>query len=338
MSEPIGVALIGTGMWGKRLAAVVRQTTSLRLVTCFSRDQDRRDAFAELYECESAPSFEAALDHPAIQGVLLITPNHVHAGQAEMAARRGLHIFVEKPIADTMSDGRLIKKVCHEAGITLLVGHAFRRLGAARKVKQLLEEEALGQVILAEANFSLPGTLTPDKWRYYRKTCPGGPLMQLGIHHVDTLQYWLGPVIQVQGSFAHLATPAEIDDIGLAQMVFENGARGSLNSSYVSPKTFYLRLYGTEANLMYETDMSIWPKAEQMDAATTLTLQSKSGAQRIEFQPRDMLLEELDEFASCIRGKMVPETDADAALAALEVIYGAIVSHENGRPLILGDQ
>lgn len=337
MNEPIGVAIIGTGMWGKRLATVVRQTASMRLVTCFSRDQTRRDAFAELYECESAPSLEAALDHPAIQGVLLLTPNHVHAEQAEMAAQRGLHVFVEKPIADTLRDGRLIKRLCDEAGVTLLVGHAFRRLGAARKVKQLLEEEVLGQVILAEANFSLPGTLTPDKWRYFRETCPGGPLMQLGIHHIDTLQYWLGPVIQVQGSFARLATPAEIDDIGLAQLVFENGARGSLSSSYVSPKTFYLRLYGTEANLIYETDMSVWPKAEQMDEATTLTLRTKSGAQRIDFQPRYMLVDELDEFASCIRGEMVPETDADAALAALEVIRGAIASHESERPFILGD-
>lgn len=326
-----GIALIGPGTWGKRLAAALRRTPSLRLVTCFSRNEAQRQAFAAEFGCEAASSFEAAIAHPDIQGVLLVTPNYVHAEQAIACAQRGKHIFVEKPIADTLADGRAIEAACRAADVTLLVGHAFRRLGAARKVKQLLEAGTLGTVVLAEANFSLPGTLTPDKWRFYRDRCPGGPLLQLGIHHADTLQYWLGPVRRAQGSFARLATQAEIDDIGVALLEFESGARGVLSSSYVSPKSFYLRLYGSEANLHYETDMSIWPKAELMDAATKLTLQAKSGEETISFDSRDMLVEELDEFARCMRGEAVPGTGAREALAALQVILGAIASHEGGQ-------
>ena len=113
---------------------------------------------------------------------------------------------MEKPIADTLADGKVVQEVCEQAGVVLMVGHCFRRLGAARMTKQLIEEGALGEVVLAEANFSLPAQLTPDKWRYCRETCPGGPLMQLGVHHADTLQYWLGPIRRVQGSFARLVT------------------------------------------------------------------------------------------------------------------------------------
>jgi len=326
----VGVALIGTGMWGRRLGAVVKRTLSLRLVTCYSRTPENRNAFATELECESAASFEAAIEHPDVEGVLLLTPNNVHAEQAVACAKRRKHIFVEKPIADTLSDGYKIWDVCRVADVVLMVGHAFRRLGAARKVKQLLNESVLGSVLLAEANFSLPGRLTPDKWRYYRETCPGGPLMQLGIHHADTLQYWLGAVKRVQGTFAHLATSAEIDDVGTALLEFESGVRGTLNSTYGAPKTFFLRLYGTAANLHYETDMAIWPQADQMDAATTLTLRTKIGQETIIFEPRDMLVEELDEFARCINGEAVPETGAAEALAALETIRGAIDSHESG--------
>lgn len=327
----VGVALIGTGMWGKRLGPVVKRVPSLRLVTCYSRNADRRNAFAAEFECQPATSFEAAIEHPDVQGVLLLTPNNVHAEQAIACAHRGIHVFVEKPIADTLSDGYKIREACGAAGVVLLVGHAFRRLGAARKVKQLLDEGVLGTPLLAEANFSLPGRLTPEKWRYYRQTCPGGPLMQLGIHHADTLQYWLGPVRRVQGSFARIATPAEIDDVGQALLEFESGVRGTLNSTYGSPKTFFLRLFGTEANLHYNTDMSVWPQAGQMDAATTLTLQTKTGPETVDFEPRDMLAEELDEFARCIRGEAVPETGAAEALAALEIIRGALNSHESGQ-------
>lgn len=329
MSDSIGVALIGTGMFGKRLGGVIKRLPSLRLVTCYSRNQEKRAAFASEFECEAAPSFEAAIEHAEVQGVLLITPNNVHAEQSIACAERGKDIFVEKPIADTMADGQAIRVACTKAGITLQVGHCCRRLGAARKVKELLTAGRLGQIVLAEANFSLPSTLTPDKWRYYRESCPGGPLMQLGVHHADTLQYWLGPVKRVQGSFARLSTEAEIDDVGSALIEFESGTRGTLNSSYVSPKTFYLRLFGTEANLFYETDMSIWPNAEKMDPATTLTLQTKSGSETIEFETRDMLMDELDEFARCVRGEAVPETGAAEGLAALQVIRGALESHEN---------
>jgi len=159
--------------------------------------------------------------------------------------------------------------------------------------------------------------------------------MQLGIHHADTLRYWLGPVKRVQGSFARLATQAEIDDVGMAMLEFAGGARGILNSSYVSPKTFSLRLYGTEANLFYETDMNVWPRADQMDAATTLSLQTKSERTVVAFEPRDMLIDELEEFARCVRGEAVPETDAAEALAALELIRGALTAHESGRPYLL---
>ena len=99
-----------------------------------------------------------------------------------------------------------------ESGVTLLVGHAFRRLGAARKVKQLLDTGVLGTVVLAEANWTLPSRLTPEAWRYDRERGRGGPLIQLGIHHADTLAYWLGPVARSFGSFARVATEAESED------------------------------------------------------------------------------------------------------------------------------
>lgn len=335
--NPVGVAVIGTGMWGKRMLAAVERTPSLRLVACYSRNDEARKAAASQFGCAAPESFEQAINLDGVQGVLLITPNQVHVEQARACAQAGKHVFVEKPIADTLEDGLAMKSACGSAGVTLSVGHSFRRLGAARKVKQILEENRLGKIVLAEANFSLPGTLTPDKWRYYRETCPGGPLMQLGIHHADTLQYWLGPVARVRGAFAHLATSAEIDDVGVAQLEFRDGALGTLTSSYVSPKTYFLRLYGTEGVLDYQTNMSIWPKADQMDAATTLTLRTKSTVEQLEFEALDMLADELDEFARCVQGTAQPETGAQEGLRALDVILSAVRSHETGTPIILGE-
>ena len=68
--------------------------------------------------------------------------------------------FVEKPIADSVEAGERMRRACAEAGVTLMVGHAFRRLGAARRVKRAARRRARsGDVVLAEANMSLPGSL-----------------------------------------------------------------------------------------------------------------------------------------------------------------------------------
>jgi predicted dehydrogenase len=314
-----GIAIVGTGMWAPRLAAAAGRA-GLELVTCFSRDEGRRAEFAQRFGCEPAATLVDALAHPGVEGVVLATPNDAHEEQALACAERGLHVFVEKPIADSVEAGERMRRACEDAGVTLMVGHAFRRLGAARRVKELVGEGALGRVVLAEANMSLPGMFKPGAWRAERERNRGGPIMQLGIHHVDTLAYWLGPVRRASGRFAHVHTAADIDDVGIVTLEFESSALGTVTGSYVSPKTLSLRLFGSEAVLDYRTDFSVWPDAQALDRVTTLTL----GGEPVAFDERDMLAEELDEFGRCIRGEAEPETGAEEGLAALAAVLEAL--------------
>jgi predicted dehydrogenase len=317
--HPVGVALIGTGMWARQMVAAASRA-GLRVVTCFSRDADRRRAFAEASGCGAAPSLAAALDHPDVDAALILTPNDTHLEVALACAERGLGVFVEKPIADSVEDAERMAAACADAGVALMVGHAFRRLGAARRVGELVAAGALGRVVLAEANLSLPGTLTPEKWRAHRERNPGGPLMQLGIHHVDTLASWLGPPVAAAGTFARLETEADIDDVGVVCLRMASGSLASVTGSYVSPKTFAIRLTGTRAVLDYRADFGVWPAAERLDAATALTLDGAPVA----FGERDMLAEELAEFGRCVRGEADPETGAAEGIAALRAIRDAL--------------
>jgi UDP-N-acetyl-2-amino-2-deoxyglucuronate dehydrogenase len=314
-----GIAIVGTGMWAPGLAAAAERA-GLDLVTCFGRDEQKRREFAERFGCEPAASLDEAIGHPRVEGVLLVTPNDVHEEQALACAQRGRHVFVEKPIADSTEAGERMRRACAEAGVTLMVGHAFRRLGAARRVRQVLDDGALGRVVLAEANMSLPGSFKPGAWRAERERNPGGPIMQLGIHHVDTLAYWLGPVRRASGRFAHVHSSAEIDDVGVVTLEFESGALASVTGSYVSPKTLSLRLLGTEAVLDYRSDFSVWPDARALDGVTTLTL----AGEPVDFEERDMLAEELAEFGRCIRGEAEPETGAHEGIAALAAVLQAL--------------
>jgi len=308
------VAVIGAGMWGPRLAAAA-QRAGLDVATCFSRTPEK----AEKLGVPVAASFEAAIG--AVDGVILATPNDVHAEQAVACAALGKHVFVEKPIADTLEAAARIRDACVEAGVVLAVGHGFRRLGAARRVGELVQEGRLGTVVLAEATFSLPGKLGPQAWRAHRSRNPGGPLMQLGIHHADTLAAWLGPVRRTTGVMARVHTDADIDDVGVATLEFASGALGVLTGSYVSPHTFAVRLQGTEGVLDYRADLgAVWPDAERVDEVSSITV----GGEEIAFEPRDMLAEELREWALATRGEAVVETGAQEGMAALRVILEAV--------------
>ena len=321
----VGLALVGaTGMWGPKIAEAVERARGVRLVTSFARDAAKLAEFARSRGVDAAASFEAAVEHPDVEGVVLVTPNDIHAEQALACAERGKHVFVEKPIAETVEAGERMRDAFASVALVLAVGHGMRRLGAARRIKELVDEDALGTIVLAEANWSLTARLTPAAWRWYRERNRGGPLMQLGVHHADTLAYWLGPIRRSEGLFAHVAGAAEADDVGVVAVEFASGALGSIVGSYVSPQTYFVRLLGTQAVLEYEADMVVWPRAERVDEATRLVLRSGGGAKEVEFERRDPLAEELEEFGRAIRGDTDPETGPTEALAALGVIVRAL--------------
>lgn len=323
---PVGVGLIGVGRWGVRLGAALERCQRSRLVACYARSEDARASAAASLHCDAAPTLEALLDRPDVEAVVVATPNDSHEALALAAAERGLHVFVEKPIAPDEAAARRMADACRAAGVTLQVGHAFRRLGASRAAGRLVRSGVLGDVVLAEATFALPGAFGGGGWRAHRETLPGGPMTQLGIHHADTLMAWLGPAVAVTGSLGHVAADADIDDVAVAVLDHASGARSVIATSYVSPKAYGLRLYGTRANLELRTAMEVWPQAERMDAATSLTVDGGGAIRRVPFEVRDMLVDEFEAFASCVRSGRSPETGAEEGIAALRVVLGVVAA------------
>src|SRR5467141_2113543 len=196
---PVRVAAVGVGGWGRVLADAAGRGTGLAIVACTSRSADNRAAFAKAYACKALPSFEAVLADPDVEGVLITTPHSLHAEQIVAAASAGKHVFVDKPFTLTVADARRATEACRRAGVVLAVGHQRRRQAASRALKRLVDEGALGRVAQIEGNFSadIGFNLKPGMWRTDRAETPGGAMTNLGIHHVDTFQYLLGPIARV---------------------------------------------------------------------------------------------------------------------------------------------
>lgn len=338
--EPVRAACVGIGRWSEVIATAAARSGKIKVTRCFTRSAQKRAAFAQKFGCNPAASYEELLADDRVEALLVTTPNPVHAESIEKAAAAGKHIWVEKPIAHTMADAKRIGQAVTKAGVTFSVGQSARLLGASRKMRILVSTGNIGQVVLVEANYSNERALelTPDKWRYYAANSPGGPLIQLLVHHFDTVQYILGPIAEVQAYKRRLYTKAEVDDAAVVIAQFANGYLGYFGGSWSSPGAYLINIYGTEANLYHKLDFSHWTSPD-VDRHTTLFRQAH-GSQEwapVEIPTTDMFCEELDDFADAIRNRRPPEVGLAEATRALAVVEAAIRSSDSHRPVSIAD-
>ena len=169
--------------------------------------------------------------------------------------------------------------------------------------------------------------------------------MTMGVHHADTLNHFFGPIEKVYAYFNKLYIPAEVEDVTMTIFQFESGVLGYLGSSYATPRTNWVYVYGTEAMLLCSVSLPNVPFDEYLkiwtvvDRYTTLQLfgKGKDKSEEIALSIGDPILEEIDEFADCIRTGAKPETDGKGGLVALTLIRAAIESARTGKQVKLAD-
>ena len=335
MADKVRLAPVGLGRWARVLARGAQRGDVIELASCFSRDESRRQAFAEEFGIQrTASSYEELLADPEIEGVLVTTPNDTHLQIIRQALEAGKAVYTDKPVAHTMEDASAIADVVRQSDQVFAVGHSPRRLSGHRVMKDWIDSGKIGDISLAEANFSNERGLevTPETWRWYKAKSPGGPFIQLGVHHADTLQSLLGPVRSVTAHMRRLYNESENPDTVMAILEFESGPLGYIGTGWASPGVYQMRLLGTKANLMYDLDFTHWDESHQADDWSSLQSQFYGEAERSPVQlPRtDMFREQLDEFALAIRGEATVEVGIDEALRALAVVRAGLESTERG--------
>ena len=321
--EPLRVASLGMGWWSDVLADAINRSGKLKITACYSRSEEKRAAFAAKYGCRAVPSYEAILADKDIEAVINTTPNGVHLETTRAAADAGKHVFLDKPIANTVSDGRRITEICRKARVVLALGYQRRRESQFRWIKRQIDEGLFGKLVNAEANISRDrlGKIDLGSWRYQAAGMPGGVMLQIGIHYTDVLEYLLGPVKAVSGRFARLVLPGDNPDVASLVLEHENGALSTLNASYASASEYYLmNIYGKEATAYYD-----------MFEGLRMLKRGEGKPVKVPFANKDTIAEEFEEFADAVRGGGAPEVGGEYATTSLAVIRAGIVSAREGR-------
>ncbi|MPZ87664.1 MAG: gfo/Idh/MocA family oxidoreductase [Nitriliruptorales bacterium] len=343
MSDKVRLAPVGLGRWARVLARGAQRGDVIELASCFSRDEAKRRAFCEEFGIpRSAVTYEELLADPEVEGILITTPNDTHLPLILQALEAGKAVYTDKPIAHTLEDAVRIAEAVGDLGAVFAVGHSARRLAGCRVMKQWISDGRLGEVSLAEANFSNERglELTPGTWRFYAAKSPGGSMIQLGVHHADNLQYLLGPVASVTAHARRLHTRAEVPDAVMAILEFASGALAHLGAGWASPGVYTLNLLGTKANLMYDLDFTHWDQSHLADDYSTLRSQAYGESERpvVELPRTDMFREQLEEFALAIRGQAEVEVGATEATHALAVVRAALESSERDGAAVTLDE
>src|SRR6476619_5110142 len=323
MNAPLRVACIGMGWWSDVLADAIKRSDKLKIVACFTRSADKRDAFAKKYGCRPVETYEEVLADREIEAIINTTPNDVHLPTTRQAADAGKHIFLDKPIANNVTEGRAITEVCRKAGVVLGMGYQRRRESHFRWIRQQIDAGVFGKLVNAEANISRDrlGKIDLNSWRYQAAGMPGGVMLQIGIHYIDVLEYLIGPVHAVRGHLAQLVLPGDNPDVASLILEHKNGALSTVNASYASASEYYLmNVYGKDATAYYDlhNGLRFLKRGEDTPVAVPCA-------------KNDTLVEELEEFAAAVRGQGQHEGGGEYATKSLAVVRAGILSAQEGR-------
>ncbi len=327
MSEQkVRLGSLGLGWWGSELAYAAKSSGRAEIVTCFARSEEGRLGFAEKHDCRSVGSLEEFLSDPEVEGVLIATSHQSHRPLIEQAAAAGKHVFVEKPLTTTVAEGRASVAAARDGGVLLQVGHQRRRMAANRRIKSMLESGELGDVETVIAHQSIPNgfRMAAEAWRWDPEQSPLGSMTSLGIHMIDTMHYFVGPIRAVS-AFTRAGRSYPIDEATVLALEFESGALGTLTTSFFTPSANEISVFGTEA------------AAYSMEGGSQLQVQvtGENDRKQVTLEAINAVVDELAEFASAIRDETQVETDGEAGLAAIAVLEAAVESAATGRTIEL---
>lgn len=326
--------IVGLGWWGGELVSAARKAEGFSITACFARTPATREKFGADHGCRPLESWDAVLRDPEIDAVILATPHSTHAQMVEEAAAAGKHIWVEKPFVLHVPEGQRALAACQKAGVRLTAGHQRRFQPAHRELKRLIDSNTLGQVIQAEANFSygFASQMDADTWRADPDESPSGSMTSLGIHHLDTFQYLLGPIASVFATSRSIVSQTGLDDVTAVLLEFESGAQGYLGSNMVTPKVFYMNVYGTDGNAFAENEgtwLSVVKKGVDEPEITEYAVEGNPVTAP--------LVNLISDFAAAIREGRDPEVDGATALRTSAAIEAITRSSREGRKVGLAE-
>jgi predicted dehydrogenase len=316
------IGLIGAGNISATHGRAVEQIPDARVSAVYSPTFANAEQLAAAHGAAPYDSLERFFEGERLDAVIVGTPSGLHAEHGIAASRRGVHVLVEKPIDVTTAAADTLIAETARAGVTLGVIFQDRLKPAMRELKTLVDEGALGRVLLARADvpwWRPPEYYRESRWRGTHALDGGGVLINQAIHTIDLLVWLCGSPKRVFGRTATRCHAIEVEDTAGAIVEFESGAIATIEATTCARPGWprQLTITGSDGSAMVHGDQLV---AAALPVAGAKLENSASPVVSDASAHRDVIVD----FISACRTGTAPccsGRDGRRSLAVVEAIY-----------------
>jgi len=340
-NRKIKIAIVGCGRISKNhFSSIEKHADEMELVAICDVNEQILKEHHLLYKVNVYTRLEEMLAQESIDIVAICTPSGSHSEQAITIAKAGIHVMTEKPMATRWKDALRMVKACDEARVHLFVVKQNRHNATLQLLKRAVEEKRFGRINMVNLNvfWTRPQEYYDQaKWRGTWEH-DGGAFMNQASHYVDLIEWLIGPVASVQAMTGTLGREIEVEDTGVLNVRWRNGALGSMSVTMLTyPKNYEgsitilgdkgtVRIGGVAVN-----DIQDWQFEDERDYDKDVKNANYETTSIYGFGHPLYYKNVID----VLRGKAEPETDGREGLKSLEVIIGAYLSARDGKTINL---
>jgi UDP-N-acetylglucosamine 3-dehydrogenase len=309
--KKVGVAVIGTGFWGKNHARVYKELAETELLAICDINSEKAKAAAQQFAVKPYTRTERMLKMDGIEAVSICTWSTSLAKEAMKAIKAGKHVLIEKPMATNVKQARRLLEAAEKENVQLTVGFLMRFIPGIQHIKKAIEDKTIGELVCATAK-------RVSEWP--ERIGDVGVVKDTAIHDIDIMRYLFGEdpiaVFARAGSMKH----RKFEDYAQIMLTFEGERSAFIESNWLTPyKTRILTVTGSAAIM-------------KLDYITQeLTVEDAKETVQPRYAWQEPLKLELQHFAKCILGKEKPLITGMDGLKALEIAEAALKSSVKGK-------
>ncbi|MCL4694084.1 MAG: Gfo/Idh/MocA family oxidoreductase [Candidatus Hydrogenedentes bacterium] len=344
----VGIGIIGCGVIAPIHAQSITDIPGAKLVAVSDVVEANAKKLTDKYPAETYTDYQELLKRDDIQAVSLCVPSGLRADIAEACAKAGKHILAEKPLEVTTERIDRVIKAVDDAGVKLGCIFQYRYADGPANIRKALDAGRFGKLVLGDAYikwYRSQEYYDSGAWRGTRKLDGGGCLMNQGIHQIDLLLWFFGPVKTVTAQTALVGhTGIEVEDLACAMLTFENGAMGVIEgSTAIWPgHPARVEVHGTQGSAVLEDgELKSWQFATEApeDAGVLSGIKGDtlgSGASDpIASLKHEGHRRQIEDFVNAIREGRNPTIDGREGRRSVEIIEAVYRSAETGKTVTL---
>ena len=318
----INVAVVGSGYWGKNLVRNFNELGALH--TICDKNPATLKTFHEKYpDKQFQTSFEAILENPAIDAVVIATPAETHFELAKMALLTGKHTFVEKPLALVGGEAEELHRIARDRNLKLMVGHILLYHPAIIKLKEIVDSGELGKI-----NYIYSNRLNLGKFRIEENI-----LWSFAPHDISVILHLLEEMpTQVMAQGGNYLNK-DIADVTMSVLSFKSGVKGHIFVSWLHPdKEQKLVVVGDKKMAVFDDTVSegkLQIHDKGVEWVKRHPVARKNEAQIVPIESDEPLKAECAHFLECIESDRTPKTDGNNGIRVLKILNACQESLEN---------